>query len=885
MPFVNNQYYGWASSSTFFAFLLYQTLDLDWRLFSPIEHPLGNVIKFVSLSLACALPRLYIDTVSLYPHSQYLLKSKDGAVCVALLYIWIDTFPSRVLQLLMHFFVMTQGPDVRTIAGLEHVTVSLLAWEFGLPLAVAMLFCSIMDVFVHQPLRRFWRGAVQTDLPRQMRMSLTWCAAIYLSSLALQRSSPHYYYRIMFWATRSVAAILACAIIIMKYFSDPLKNTATRVDDSGKLVYKKLPSEHSFRLLRILSSTRLDDPLRCELLEVLSTSDATYQAVSYRWDTSLEKTSNITVNGQNLRVYPNVEIILRNLRSAYWNQLVWMDQLCIDQENTTEKSAQVTLMGQIYESCERVMICLPVPNVAACGYWAGAFDIRLSPEQKEVALAHDLVQMLKSSKMLQDYIPGSREGDILSLASLEHWSSLGKLLDNPWFHRIWVVQEIGLASKADILYGHAPLDWDDFVSAMAVLARTDLRRFPELLPSTTLDPERDVSAIENTLIMEGMRKKADRLSLLDTLILCQRFQSTEKVDKIFALLGVSSQQDPLVRMTNVDYTSASTTVFIEVARALLKDAAANQLYRILRFAGVGPEKSPDMPSWVPDWSIRVATSNLDHRKIAMDFSAASSRNNSARFEDFTFEGADRCALVLTGYNVDRVNLLVDLSEIPDVSSSATPFIDALAASQHAEQPYFTQQPLEEVFWRTILADTHPLHRPAPGAYWQHWKSIFTRSDTLRAMKRSDRQEEELRSLYRTLRYSSSADLIFTHLLATDLSKHRGTRGSTFSGVLNRSHDYSFEHDPRASQGRQFCITDKGYMALVPKHTKKGDCVVILHGAKTPHVLRECDRLLIHGCGDGEVRCYQLIGEAYVHGLMHDNEDTLENCIEKEFYVV
>jgi hypothetical protein len=125
MPFVNNQYYGWASSSTFFAFLLYQTLDLDWRLFSPIEHPLGNVIKFVSLSLACALPRLYIDTVSLYPHSQYLLKSKDGAVCVALLYIWIDTFPSRVLQLLMHFFVMTQGPDVRTIAGLEHVTVSI----------------------------------------------------------------------------------------------------------------------------------------------------------------------------------------------------------------------------------------------------------------------------------------------------------------------------------------------------------------------------------------------------------------------------------------------------------------------------------------------------------------------------------------------------------------------------------------------------------------------------------------------------------------------------------------------------------------------------------------------------------------------------------------
>jgi hypothetical protein len=75
------------------------------------------------------------------------------------------------------------------------------------------------------------------------------------------------------------------------------------------------------------------------------------------------------------------------------------------------------------------------------------------------------------------------------------------------------------------------------------------------------------------------------------------------------------------------------------------------------------------------------------------------------------------------------------------------------------------------------------------------------------------------------------------------------------------------------------------MALVPKYTKKGDCVVILHGAKTLHVLRECDRLPIDGCGDGEVRGYQLVGEAYVHGLMHDNEGALESCIEEEFCVV
>jgi hypothetical protein len=879
--------YAVANLGIFLVTLSYQCLGNDWKILSRIDPPWMNTALFVSLSLICTLPRLYIDAVSLYPHANNYtyFHSKRKSAAFAFIYIWLETFMARKLQPLFQFFVAAAGPDLSTIHGTEQFMVSILAWELELPFAWAFLFFHTVGSFVHQPLRQLWKGTSETSLSIQLRVNLGCCAAIYLVLRGLHYASPWYFYRTMVGLNWAVGLLLLLSYSAFTVSENRERNHATTVDASGRLVYKTLKSPKAFRLLRIFKSRRFDHPVQCELLEISSVSDAPsqYRTVSYRWDTSLGKVSTITVNGETLMVYPNLEKILRDIRAKYWSQLVWIDQLCIDQENATEKSAQVAMMGQIYQSAAEVRVCLPVSDLADYGFWKGWRDSKLSPKQREIRDAAALIRRLGHSRLLQDYTPGNERGNLLSYARLHDWKVLGDLLEHPWFHRVWMIQEIGMASNhVQIHYGQESFNWDDFVLAMAVLARSELRRFSELL-SADKYKEKEFPAIENVLIMENMRNEAERLSLFENLILCQRFEATEQVDKIYALLGVSSKQDSVAHKFKIDYNSSPFTVFVDLATALLEGAPALQQFRILRFAGEGQGHIPNLPSFVPDWSIRTSTSTLEHRDAEMDFAASPVTGCCAELGLIQFGEIERKVLKAQGYGIDRIKFLVDLSEVPSTTST-TPFLDAFAISHQAKQPYFTQQSHEEAFWRTIIADTHPLKRPASENHWRHWKSFFTRSDELRAKERTINEENEFDGLCRTLRFISSADLIFTHLLATDLSKQRSSRIGGFKAVLNRSFDYSFENDPRVTQGRQFCVTEDGYMGLVPKCSKIGDAIVILHGAKTPHVVRGL-RFADYSYKFADFPCCQLIGEAYIHGLMHNTEDTLRNYTQTVFPII
>lgn len=60
-----------------------------------------------------------------------------------------------------------------------------------------------------------------------------------------------------------------------------------------------------------------------------------------------------------------------------------------------------------------------------------------------------------------------------------------------------------------------------------------------------------------------------------------------------------------------------------------------------------------------------------------------------------------------------------------------------------------------------------------------------------------------------------------------------------------------------AQGRAFVSTKNGRIGLAPKHTQRGDMVVILWNAGSPYVLRPLGN-----------EHFKLVGEAYIHGLMY-----------------
>lgn len=67
--------------------------------------------------------------------------------------------------------------------------------------------------------------------------------------------------------------------------------------------------------------------------------------------------------------------------------------------------------------------------------------------------------------------------------------------------------------------------------------------------------------------------------------------------------------------------------------------------------------------------------------------------------------------------------------------------------------------------------------------------------------------------------------------------------------------------PKAFLALRFGVTARGYMCLVPEMSRPGDIASIIRGVKLPVVLRSTV------CEDAELKPYELLGEAYVHGMM------------------
>lgn len=66
--------------------------------------------------------------------------------------------------------------------------------------------------------------------------------------------------------------------------------------------------------------------------------------------------------------------------------------------------------------------------------------------------------------------------------------------------------------------------------------------------------------------------------------------------------------------------------------------------------------------------------------------------------------------------------------------------------------------------------------------------------------------------------------------------------------------------------RRFCVTEKGYLGIVPPKIEVGDSIYVVFVAQTPYILRSAE-------GDDS---YRLVGECYVHGLMVGEAITIQS---------
>jgi hypothetical protein len=108
------------------------------------------------------------------------------------------------------------------------------------------------------------------------------------------------------------------------------------------------------RLIHLLSQPDVNKSPRCEILIVPFEQAPPYEALSYAWGNS-SVADELQCNGESFMITTNLSLALRQLALAA-DQVLWIDQLCIDQNNPAARSQQVNMMGSIFSCAEQVIM-------------------------------------------------------------------------------------------------------------------------------------------------------------------------------------------------------------------------------------------------------------------------------------------------------------------------------------------------------------------------------------------------------------------------------------------------------------------------------------------------------------------------------------------------
>lgn len=112
----------------------------------------------------------------------------------------------------------------------------------------------------------------------------------------------------------------------------------------------------SIRLLELLPG-QLEDSLQCTLRAYDLAHAPTYEALSYCWGPASSLLP-ITIDGDSLMVTPNLRSALRHLRRTDYARTLWIDAICINQDDVEERGAQVAIMADIYRNAAQTVIWL-----------------------------------------------------------------------------------------------------------------------------------------------------------------------------------------------------------------------------------------------------------------------------------------------------------------------------------------------------------------------------------------------------------------------------------------------------------------------------------------------------------------------------------------------
>lgn len=671
---------------------------------------------------------------------------------------------------------------------------------------------------------------------------------------------------------------------LFSYDSVPLSNPSTEI-----------------RLLEVHPASSYTDDLYCRIYTAPISQPPSYIALSYAWGANT-KTHDISVvnpvneggasthgtGGSSLPLTSSLDICLRHLRELCHRGKVeskplWIDQICINQDDNDEKSFQVMLMKDVYSSAHQVIVWLG-PAADDSDKVMDAFT-HVGQRFHEIIGVPYSDEHLRSGSDLLDEKWKTEQSCVIAFVkeACEVFLALeeeGKCwMKRSWFTRLWTIQEFCLCQDTMFACGYKVLPERLVSAAHAFMDSYKILKGLRMLWSQNVGLssiellvtcKRLVSISKRREYLQYLHQKETLNRLLWALIAgSAEFYVTDERDKVYGLLGLAGDADELGIWPDYSPSMTYARVLTQTASAMIK-----RYWRIRMAGGLGifryaiaaksksnTQNETEIPSWVPEWKVEGSKGLMYPNGIS---SSACGNFNTPDL----VPTSSPTILGVRGFCVDTVVELGDKVPPPawwadlDGPKQILRFFDSLKRllntskqNSYTKNIYTTPIHHDAALWRVPVAnqwmktgDMLALERADSNleslgrqfiAHWEDWAV----------------REEEWKEYIASINSGEDHSGLVSHLDGLLVGRY-------FMPVLTM-------------EGKRPYLTKKGYLGLGPGRSQPGDKVIVFHGETIPYLVRPVPER-----GDN---MYLLIGEAYCDGIM-DGE--LADTAEREvFYLV
>ncbi|TVY41418.1 Heterokaryon incompatibility protein 6,OR allele [Lachnellula subtilissima] len=612
----------------------------------------------------------------------------------------------------------------------------------------------------------------------------------------------------------------------------PIYKTESTLN-SSPFVYQPLDVRaREIRVLVLQSSLKDDDPIRCELVHIGLDEDITtlrarshfrtglmnFNTLSYTWGDPNNNRA-VILEGHRFPVRENLHAALRHLRNShrsasssnsitksYW----WVDAMCINQENVSERNDQVSLMTRIYKKSFGVHI------------WLG-------DEAENSSLAMDLISELGRWRPRGPGDPVG--GDRVFRSDMKmHWKALNALFQRSYWSRVWIRQEVAVSKFAMVHCGNRICQWDDISAALNVILTLNQQLgyqpaqegLNQLGISCKSSSGLGLSCYLRAFLLCRIRTEAgggtdtNYLELKDLLFHTRGCEATDPRDKVFSMLGLAS---PAIYDMQPDYNSRIEEV--------LKTAAICVISRTKSLDLLGGCQNSTrlygLPSWVPNLLDDWKSLPFDTTYHIRNWEDCIGEN------DFGFGGRNKSILQVRGRRVGSIKTLVNG---PNQSDSAKQ-LEAVLAN-----------------WKEVV--TIKASRPGNDKYSQRFLELLVGG-------KNDQYWLNMLSLGvdsgAGLRYAKDGRLLpdetpVNHHNPKMVQKLLAPDVETAASRVGNAQIHS--HLRRVGVGRKLGFLEDGSQGLLPADTMIGDEICYFRRTSFPYVLRKASK---------DTDTYFLVGEA------------------------